>query len=303
MKTYLVTHTDLDGIGAAVLANKAIPNLYSVSYQDYPTIDAYLADLLQRKDIAPDDLLLITDISPNQNICQLLDEHANKTITIKLFDHHDSRKWVAKYPWATYNDKKSGTTLLYDELMQLDPQLNLYHEFAQAVEAWDTWKLESPFRTRGEVLHTLHKFIGMKDFVNTFAANPEADKEEPFVSMLRYVKQKKEKTIKAVVNAALEKPLLRIDSLGRMFIIVQATDYISEVADTVLSHPDYSDLQYVVVYNPVFEVCSLRSREANVGDLARRLNGGGHKNASGFPYYAKKIAEESIFKLINAVEF
>jgi len=303
MKTYLVTHTDLDGISAAVLANKAIPNLFSVTYQDYPTIDAHLKDLLERKDIAKNDLLLVTDISPSSEVCNLLDDHANKTLTIKLFDHHDSRKWIAKYPWAVYDDKKSGTTLLYDELIQLDPQLKLYSEFAQAVEAWDTWKLESPFRARGEVLHTLHKFIGTKAFINAFVASPDADKEEPFFSMLKYIEQKKDKTIKAIVNAALERPMLRIDSLGRMFVIVQATDYISEVADAILNHPEYSDLQYVVVYNPIFEVCSLRSKEADVGDLAKRLNGGGHKNASGFPYYTKIKSEEHIFKIINAVEF
>jgi oligoribonuclease NrnB/cAMP/cGMP phosphodiesterase (DHH superfamily) len=304
MKTFLVTHSDLDGIGAAVIAKKAIPNLWSISYQDYPTIDGYINILLQRKDLQKNDFLLIADISPSLETCKLLDERANE-ITIKMFDHHDSKAWIRNYPWATFNDSTCGTLQVYEEFVQCDPQLQNYKEFADSVEAWDNWRLTSAFRARGEALHNLHKLIGTQDFVDAFVASPNADKEEPYKSLMKFVEQKKNRIVGAAVASALERPLIRIDSLGRSFIIVFATDYVSEIAHAILAHPDYSDLKYVVVYNQIFETCSLRSSVggADVGDLAKRLNGGGRKDTAGFPYYTKKITEENLFKFINSIEF
>jgi oligoribonuclease NrnB/cAMP/cGMP phosphodiesterase (DHH superfamily) len=305
MHTYLLTHTDLDGVGAAVLAKRTIPNLVSISYVDYDNIDTQLQILLNQKDVTKNDLLLITDISPSLGAAQVLAKHANENLMVKLFDHHDSRSWIADFPWATYDVTKCGTSLFYNEVCQLDPQMAAYKDFADSIEAWDIWKLDDPHRARGERLHTLHKFIGTEEFLRIFVEDCNADMNEPFVSMLRYIEAKKSKVIKSVLAATLESPLIRIDSLGRTFMIVFATDYVSEIAHELLDHPDYDDLKFVAVYNPIFETCSLRSRdnETDVSYIAKKLNGGGHKQASGYPYYSKRGIEENIFKMINTIEY
>ncbi len=305
MATFLITHTDLDGIAAAVLAKKSIPDLTSITYSDYRTIDAYLTHFVTNAKFNSEDLLLIVDISPLPEVCQLLENRIKDGYMIEMLDHHESRSWIQQYPWAIYNPKKCGTTLLYDHLSESDPILKAeYQEFVLAVEAWDIWLLTSPFRSRGENLHSLFNFIGSDNFIKTFTENANADQSPVFTQMLSFIEQKKKRLITSAIEGALTNPLIRIDSLGRTFLIAQATDYLSEIAHAILQHPDYNDLKYVIIYNPLFETCSVRGQpNVDVSQIAKKLNGGGHKQAAGFPFFTKKSNEETIFKLVNAIEY
>lgn len=301
MAKYLVTHGDLDGAGAAVLAEAA----YKISFTffaEYTTIDNYLSNFIASKKDEKDVELLITDICPSQSVCEELNKVSEK-FKIKLFDHHKTRQWVEQYPWATFDLTKSGTKLFHEYVNATAP-FSHYLDFVTAVDAWDLWKLESPYRTRGEHLNMLFKFLRTQEFVPLFIKNPDADKEEPIKTLLGYLEKEKQHIIKRAITSCQKSPIVRRDSLGQTYMIIFTTDYVSEVCNAILDHPDFDDLRFVLAYSPLAETCSLRAKgDVDVSEIAKKLGGGGHKNAAGFHYPIRAHIEENIFKMIAQIEY
>jgi oligoribonuclease NrnB/cAMP/cGMP phosphodiesterase (DHH superfamily) len=308
MITFVVTHTDLDGAGVAVLITKCTEGEVNISFTDYDTIDGQIHSIFDKNKFDKDTKIIIADISPNADTCKMLDLAHKKGLDIHLFDHHVSRQWVEQYEWAVYDAKKCGTTLVFDYLANSDlddsKKVFRFDEFAKTIEAWDLWLTKSPLRERAEKLHTLHNFIGMSHFINFFSQNPFADCASPFSEMLKYIEARKSKIIYSTLAALAQKCFIRIDSLLRKFVILHATEYVSEIADAILRSEDYKDLSYVVIYNPLFESCSLRGNpDVDVSTIAKKFGGGGHKSAAGFYFRTKENNENTIFKMLNNINF
>lgn len=307
MPKYLVTHGDLDGAGAAVIAE----TIYKISFTffaDYTTIDSYLFNFISSKKDEKDVELLIADICPSQSVCEELNK-VSENFKVKLFDHHKTRQWATQYPWATFDPMKSGTKLLHEYVSTTATEgwrhvLSHYLDFVEAVDAWDLWKLDSPHRARGEQLNALFKFLRTQEFIPLFVKNPEADKEEPIKTLLEYLEKEKQHIIKRAISTCEKSPIVRRDSLGHMYMIIFTTDYVSEVCHAILNHPDFNDLHFILAYSPLAETCSLRAKGAiDVSEIAKKLGGGGHKDAAGFHYPVRAHIEENIFKLIAQIEY
>lgn len=303
MAKYVVTHGDLDGAGAAILSQVAYNDVAFTFFAEYTTIDNYISSFITSKKAEKDIELIITDICPSQSVCEDLDK-VSEQFKLRLFDHHKTRQWVEKYPWAKFDMTKSGTQLFYESVCSSTIGY-YYKDFVAAVAAWDLWKLDSPHRARGEGLNALFKFLRMQEFTSIFAKDPDADEKEPIKTLLHYINKEKEYIINRAIANCQKNPVLRRDSLGRMYIIIFTTDYVSEVCHAILDHPDFEDLQYVVAYSPLAETCSLRTKSPSmdVSDLAKRLGGGGHKDAAGFHYPLRAHIEENVYKMIAQIEY
>jgi oligoribonuclease NrnB/cAMP/cGMP phosphodiesterase (DHH superfamily) len=310
MAKYVVTHGDLDGAGAAILSQVAYNDVAFTFFAEYTTIDNYIASFIASKKSENNIELIITDICPSQSVCEDLDK-VSEQFKLRLFDHHKTRQWVEKYPWAKFDISKSGTQLFYESIFNAaigsfrPTAINGYKNFVDAVDAWDLWKLDSPHRSRGEGLNALFKFLRMQEFTSIFAKDPDADEKEPVKTLLHYINKEKEYIINRAIANCQKNPVLRRDSLGRMYIIIFTTDYVSEVCHAILDHSDFEDLQYVVAYSPLAETCSLRttSPSMDVSNLAKHLGGGGHKDAAGFHYPLRGHIEENIHKMIAKIEY
>lgn len=299
---YLFTHADLDGAGCAVLLKRQDATV-NIRFCNYETLDKTLTSFIDGiANLSSDDLLLITDICPSKDICERIDEEVTKKIKVQLLDHHKTRSWVAKYPWAKFNNGKCGTQLVE---YWLDESDNVTHAFVAAVDAWDRWLLKSDHRTRGEELNTLCSFMGLDDFVNRFSKNLVLDQEEPFMTMLTYIEKSKKRYINKVIKDQLESARPHLDGYANTFKIFFATDYISEIGNDILAHPDGEDLKYVVIITPGSNRCSLRSREGevDVSDIAKQFRGGGHASAAGFIIDFKRKITDQIGNMLNRMNY
>lgn len=91
----LFTHTDLDGVGCAVLAKLAFGEDVDIEYCDYSNVNEKVKYYLKTGD---DNLsyIYITDISVNEETAKLLDERGGSY----LLDHHSTALGLNKYPWC-----------------------------------------------------------------------------------------------------------------------------------------------------------------------------------------------------------
>lgn len=301
MSVFMFTHQDLDAVGSVIIAKWAKLMIKSIEYHDYTSIDQALLGFLGRKDYHPTDLLLITDICPSQETCDRIDKIAGKEIEVKLLDHHATKAWLTDYSWAVFDTTKSGALLTLNYLFQKekDPSVEI---FTQAVNAWDLWKVESEYRSRGEDLNSLLYSIGRDEFIEAFARNIKADEEEGFKFLLEFSKKRKRKAIRQAVQAQYKKAKVYVDNENNQFVVAFATEFISDIAHAILEDENYNDIKYVLVVNPLGDTCSLRSRTdsgVNVALIAQRFGGGGHVNAAGFPFPMKDPLEDTLFKMLN----
>lgn len=91
-----------------------------------------------------------------------------------------------------------------------------------------------------------------------------------------------------------------MDKNSNRYIIVFATDYVSDIGNRILRSKDFADLDYVAIINPSRDTCSLRSQgKFDVASIAKQLGGGGHKNASGFHTNITETVEKKIVRLFE----
>ncbi|MDZ7434355.1 DHH family phosphoesterase, partial [Bacillus amyloliquefaciens] len=101
-KVKLFTHTDLDGVGCALVCNHLL-NDVEVEFCDYHNIDQKVLEFINNNRFKEYDLILVTDISVNKDLAEKINE-IQSTSKWVLIDHHATAKWLNIYKWANVND-------------------------------------------------------------------------------------------------------------------------------------------------------------------------------------------------------
>ena len=133
----LFTHTDLDGVGCAILAKLAFGDNVSITYCNNSNA---LEDELLTNDLSSYDYVFITDLSFTQQ-CML---YENLSLSkFMLIDHHKTAEWLNDYDFATvrvkYKNKLTcGTELFYNYLVKHD-LISTKPYFVEQIRLYDTW--------------------------------------------------------------------------------------------------------------------------------------------------------------------
>ena len=133
----LFTHTDLDGVGCAILAKLAFGDNVSITYCNSPNA---LEDELLTNDLSSYDYVFITDLSFPQPFML----HGNLlTPKFMLFDHHKTAEWLNEYDFANVhvehkNKLTCGTELFYNYLVKHD-LISTKPYFVEQIRLYDTW--------------------------------------------------------------------------------------------------------------------------------------------------------------------
>ena len=157
MKIKLFTHTDLDGVGCAILAYLAFGREnVDVEYCDYKNIDGIVREFYLSDANKQYDAIYITDISIDEENAAWIEELVHSGERWHLFDHHATALGLNKYDWcevSVMNDtlgiKTSGTELFYTYLRRreqfdcLSAKItNNIDRFVDIVRDYDTWRWE-----------------------------------------------------------------------------------------------------------------------------------------------------------------
>lgn len=292
----LFTHTDLDGIGCAILAKIAFKNC-DIEYCGYNNVNENVTDFVKSNGLVFN-ACFITDISVSEDTANLIDEmvYANRCCPVKLFDHHATEKRLNSRSWCRVNelnpDKKKtcGTEMFFNYLLsegylnrKSPAYLSKVSEFVEYVRQYDTWdwSLMGEAGLVSKQINDLFDIYSYSEFTDWCL--DKFGKEEPFgkfSEMDKFLLTREQKTIDNYV--ASKDKLMQTGYLGKYKCgFVFADKYISEVGHKLCNlHPD---IDVVVLINMNGRV-SFRSEKEGVDvgkDLASLFGGGGHKGAAG----------------------
>jgi uncharacterized protein len=294
MKIKLFTHTDLDGIGCAIVAFTTFGREnVDVTYCDYHTVDDKITEFINDKEqMEKYDKVYITDISVNEETAHgihMMNDYYHGS-HFQLLDHHEKANWLNKYDWAkvvqTHEDgsNSSGTTLI---LYYLEEQgCNLeggIRDFAETVRRYDTWDWENIYKDiEPKKWNDLFYLYGRDRFIKkVYFELLTSPQMEPWLNEqdLMFLEVEQEK-INRYVNKSIKS--LTIKNVGKFNVgMVFGENYINEVAHEI--HNEFPALDLVAVINMRSKKVSYRTQreDIDVNQFASYFGGGGRPQTAG----------------------
>jgi uncharacterized protein len=258
----LLTHTDLDGIGCAVVWRASTSEPYRIV--ENGEVDRAVAQALTEADE-----VVLADHSIAEATVPLVEAHLAEGRRFRLLDHHKSALALARFPWATVDVSRSGTGLLFDYL----GRPNRLRDFVELVEDHDLWRHRDP---RSAKLAALHGLLGEERFMARFVADPRVTFSEA-EELLLAVEAKRESDY--IERKVAEAEVLEIS--GARWALVWAEAYRSNLAHALMERLDVGATA-IVNANSDKVIVSLRGRDVDVALVAEAHGGGGHARAAAF---------------------
>lgn len=320
MKIKLFTHTDLDGVGCAIVAKSAFDNV-DVEYCNYNEINQKVLAFLENDKPTDYDRIFITDISVNEEVAERLDMiHRGGVSYVQLVDHHKTALWLSeKYTWAEVrveetnmyqtrgigNREKvlsSGTSLFYKFLrnknipkMERNLSLKL---FAETVRRYDCWEWATSYNDdHPKRLNDLLYIIGREKFIDRFSSNPTPTFTDLELTLLEIEEHRINKYI-WYKKRDVKTEFVFVNGLKYFIAYVFAESNISLLGNEIAK--EYGDaIDFVAIIDAGSNKVSLRGIHDDIKlglDVARHFGGGGHDKASGFEF--EESLSHDLFKKV-----
>ena len=299
MKVKLFTHTDLDGVGCAILARLAFGNEnVDVEFCDYGDVNEKIEDFFEQEELYRSyDLIFITDISVSDSIANMIDI-LDREAKVRLFDHHATalelnsyEAWVCVQIFDRNTDKKTcGTEMFYKYLF--DHKYFVRHNsvvqnnilrFVGIVHNWDTWAWKKQPENIGIVSKQMNDLLyirGRDRFVlwalmhiKTTLGFSYADKvvlKQRQHEIDMYIEQK-------------DKQLRIIDDFaGNKFGVVFSERDFSELGNKLCEkHPEIAYVTMIDISSGRVHYRTVRDDIDLGGEIAHSYGGGGHDKTAG----------------------
>ena len=272
----LLTHTDLDGVSCAILANIVYKNQVEIEFFHNPNeLNKYLENFNNIYN-----QVFITDLSCDK---KYLNEHTN----IYLFDHHksvlDLHNGLNHIVQIEFNNHLTcGTELFYYYLKPLIKQDLAF--FVELVRLYDIWEWVNNFSKLPYYLNNLLYIYGINKFIDKYSyllEDHNVNELNLFTNQDRLLLINHDIQIDKYIND-------KIQNTNQQTILINNQEYTISICfaskhQSLLGEKINSDIVAIIDLNR--NICSLRTNNDNI-DLSLLIkkinkNGGGHKKAAG----------------------
>jgi uncharacterized protein len=271
-ETLLLTHTDLDGIGCGVLFGGARPGQGTVELVDNGRIDTRVREALERSPA-----ILVTDHGVDAETADQVDAYIAAGGHFTLLDHHRSSQHLTERQWATVDEARSATGLLFVHL----GEPTAYAEFARLVEDHDLWRHSDPRSAR---LAALVGLLGHERFMARFVADPRVEFGDGEILLLDHEDSRREDYLAKKLEQARV-----FERAGVRWAVCYAEQYQSDVAERLMAE---LGVAATAIVNPARRTVSLRGRDFDVSAVAQRQGGGGHARAAAFTFRSGELEKD-----------
>lgn len=295
----LFTHTDLDGVGCAVLAKFAFGNDVDIEYCNYDDIDSKVEKYFN-SDLEYD--CHITDISINEELAYKIDDSDKN---FQLLDHHATALGLNKFNWCTVkveNEdgiKTSGTELYYNYLINngLLNECDVLDRFSELVRNYDTWRW-STLGDNGIICKQVNDLLylyGRDKFINWCLGGLHFDTFPKLERADKLVLEIEQNNIDNYIDKKNEQMLI-IPLCGMTCGVVFAEKYFSELGNKLCQMRPEIDFVAMIDMSGTVSYRTIKN-DIDLGkDVAKLFGGGGHAKAAG-----SRFVNGVQFDVINSI--
>lgn len=297
----LFTHTDLDGVGCAVIAKLVYGDEIDISFCDYSEVDEKIGKCHPNNY----DHIDITDISVGEKLANSINE--NYSTQVNLYDHHATANHLNKYSWAivNMNDEKTGlmtcgTEIYYNHIGQhIEKEYQLaVKSFVKYVTLWDTWRWKENDSglagANAKKINALFGIYGREKFIEWAINHIKSGIFPNFTVADMSVFEAKQNEVCRYIDKKDNQYIRCKDFAGRTFGVAFAENYISELGNVLCErHPELAYVAIIDIGNGTVSYRTIRD-DIDLGkDIASLCEGGGHAKAAGSEF-EKCIALDTI---------
>jgi oligoribonuclease NrnB/cAMP/cGMP phosphodiesterase (DHH superfamily) len=264
----LLTHTDLDGLGCAVIY------IAATGRDDYRLVENGAVDAAVAEALAGSRDVLLTDHSITEAMVPAVQAFIASGGSFALLDHHKSALALDRFEWARVDLSHSAAWLLWEHVGRPAP----VEEFAHLVEDHDLWVHSDP---RSSQLAALLGLLGGERFLERFSRSPAVNFTAGELLLLEVEDRRRADYIDRKVEQADV-----VEAGGRRWALCFAESYRSELAEALL---DRLEVEGSAIVNATKATVSLRSRTIDVAAIAERMGGGGHARSAAFAGQGKPL--------------
>jgi oligoribonuclease NrnB/cAMP/cGMP phosphodiesterase (DHH superfamily) len=315
MKIKLFTHTDLDGVGCAIVGKAAFSDI-DIEYCDYGNVNEKVKEFILAQEYFNYNFIYITDISVNEDVAELI-ENTGVTEIFQLLDHHPTALNLTKYDWCKIeiekdNEKTSGTRMFYDYLLDTsnDLQNSKYYKwdrcynlecFVENVRKYDTWLWKTKYNDDDpKMWNDLLYIMGRDEFIESilyrigsYSCFDFCDFDLKLLAYRqkdidKYIERKNKDLIKKGFKPNNESPLYNV---GFVF----AENYISELGNKLAEMNTDLDFIIIIINGKTISYRGIKDSIDLGKDVASIFGGGGHPNAAG-----SQISEDLKLDMIHS---
>lgn len=297
MKVKLITHTDFDGIGCAILAKHIFGEVnVSVVFCDYSDMSKAVEKAVQTRLLY--DRVFITDLNLTPDIVEYVNR-VNDDDHILLFDHHiqslphNNLSWVTAKEFNDNGDRTCGTELFYNYIKHNQAYFTdtaTLKQFVKYVTYYDTWVWQNN-GADGDMAKKLNDLLyiygrdtfiyKMLHYLSQSAAKYSLSSTDCLVTALR------DREIQEYIDAK-DKRLKTVKVEEYTLGVVFAEKFTSHLGNELCRR--HSEIDFVAMICPEYGSVSFRTiKDIDLSEFAARYGGGGHKAAAGMQIVTDKL--------------
>lgn len=303
-KFMIITHNDLDGIGAAVIGKVVFNKQHvDVKFCGYHNVNEKVMEAL-KKDIYSH--VFITDISVNEETAKIIEsEYKGK---VSLLDHHSHLDYLESYDWAIVDPgeegtrgRESGTSLFYKYLLEackFKPN-EAIENFVERVRSYDTWDWANfDNDIDAKKLNDYFGKIGFYDFMNEYTEKLLNNDTELFSELANKVLDITQKNIDNIIKTKNKNLTVKeIDGYKIGFTFTEM--YHSEIGNKILTlRPELDAMILIDISRGKISLRSTDNSDFDCSTINKKwFGGGGRKNTGGahIPEYIMNQIQELLF--------
>ena len=294
MRIKLFSDACIDGTSCGILGRLAFGDDIDIKYTSPNKINNDIKKYIDNKDYENYEITFITDLSVNEENAERIHNSVDNPDKIPFFiiDHHETAEWLNKYHWCRVEVEgekvNCGASLFYDYLIEkkyLQDSINLY-QFIELARKYDTWIWKKENNIEPKLWNDLMYIIGREDFIEStidkikfsYTKGTLLQLTQNEREMIEYNQKKIDKYIEMKAKNIINMNVFQYNA-G----IVFAEQYFSELGDKL--GETFPEFDLIAMINMSTQTISYRTQrdDVNLGDIAKKLGGGGHQKAAGSP--------------------
>lgn len=299
---YHLSDNDLDGCVPTVLSNLGDLNTEltikkeNFAYHNAYTINDVVPNFLKK--LTKDDVLVITDVSTNEENAKLIDSMVQDGFTIILLDHHKTAFYLNEFSWADViavdenNVLTCGASLYYQFLIESGviescQWLDELVELTRLYDTWD-WTRTVPETTKAKNLNDIFGILKYQEvfrarMLELYTRSGQFEFSEKMNTALAFEEDALKDALKHANENLLKKKIQINDDVFNVGIHFQRfKSNFGSVIGNELNNKN-QDLDFVIIVDVNAKRMSMRSNKSHVdlSKICKLFGGGGHAPAAG----------------------
>lgn len=299
---YHLSDNDLDGCVPTVLSNlEDLNTKLTIKKENFAYYNAYkINDVVPvfLNKLTKDDVLVITDVSTNDENAVLIDSMVKDGYTIILLDHHKTAFHFNKYDWADViavdenNVLTCGASLYYQFLIEsgaIQP-CNWLDELVELTRLYDTWDWTRtvPQTNKAKNLNDIFGILKYQEvfrarFLEMYSRTNSFEFSETMNTALAFEEDALKDALKHANENLLKKKITINEDVFNVGIHFQRfKSNFGSVIGNELNNKN-EDLDFVIIVDVNAKRMSMRSNKSHVdlSKICKLFGGGGHPPAAG----------------------